>query len=374
MLITACEVSNTTSYIVRASDPANLATTWAALRSPSKLEAARHDCASQVVSVVTPPVVTATEFSTILSTSITVVDEVVDSTIAETTTLVVSQTATVTNSITKTVTVPLGAALAPTKRAEIPMPAFPSYASACSNVQRYASACSCISATPATTTLDASTTTTVVPTTIWTTETQTSVSTNDVHVTASASTTVTAATVTVDTVVATRTASPFYMSLSDQYGNFYIANRPTSEYLEVTDNPARAIMFSLLDDGTLWIGDRKIMRTTVDSLEYARAIQAKRQGLDMYSSLICSVSSGSNLNCAVPGTTANAWATKIQLWNGSTLVRFTNAGLAISSPQHYSAATAPPAVYYPMFSILANSCLVDQHCASGTTCRSGKCV
>jgi hypothetical protein len=28
-----------------------------ALRSPSKLEAARHDCASQVVSVVTPPVV-----------------------------------------------------------------------------------------------------------------------------------------------------------------------------------------------------------------------------------------------------------------------------------------------------------------------------
>ncbi|KAI9172724.1 hypothetical protein HJFPF1_02237 [Paramyrothecium foliicola] len=335
-----------------------------ALRGPSRIEEARRDCAAHLSSTVTPPVVTETEFSTILSTSTVVVDTTVDNTITETAIATVSETATVVTSITSTVNLVIGAS-APTKRAEAVIPV---YASPCSGAARYTSACSCISASPATTTLVASTTTITIPTTVWATETETSVVTQDVPVTESATTTVTVATTTVTSVTAIQTVTPFYITISDNYGTFYIYTVANNDLALVTNDPARAQRFELASDGTVWASGRTLVRYASLGPQYVRLVTSNRLAQPTFAQFKCSITAGRTLECSVANNPARTWATLLYQSNGAQ-VRFTNTGFLHATPQEYASNGNP----FAQFPVAVSECLVTSHCASGRTCQSGRC-
>jgi hypothetical protein len=335
-----------------------------ALRNPNILQRAQTDCAAYLVSTSTPPAVIETEFSTISSTSTVVVSNSVENIITETSVLTVPVTATVVTSVTSTVSLAIGAS-APAKRAD---PVVPAYASPCSGVSRYTSACSCISATAVTTTLAASTVTTTIPTTVWATETQTVDVTQDVFTTLPVTTTVTVATTTITSTVATQTVTPFYLVISDNYGTFKIWSVPNNEFVLISNDPARAAQrLELRSDGTVWADDgRTLVRYKFSGVQYVRLAPANR--LNQFSQFRCAITQGEFLSCSVSDSQANTWATQLFQSNGQT-VRFSNAGFFHATQQEY----ATNGNQFAQFPLRVYQCLVNTHCSGGQTCQSGKC-
>jgi hypothetical protein len=307
---------------------------------------------------------TSTEFSTILSTSTATVDVTVDNSITQTAVVTVLETPTVVVSVTSTVYLPIGGTTV-LKRAETALPA---YASPCSGAVRYSSACSCISVLPTTTTLAASTATVTLPTTIWATETNTNTITQDVLVTVPATTTVIAATATVTSVVATQTVTPFYLTISDRYGTFYIYAVANNELGLVTNNPANALRFELASDGTVWAGGRTLVRYPSPGPQYVRLATPNRLNGPLFTQFRCGINNGQTLSCSVANNPANTWATQLFTSNGQT-VRFSGAGFFHATPQEYAANPNP----FAQFPLAVSECIVTAHCGAGLTCQQGKC-
>lgn len=309
---------------------------------------------------------TSTEFSTIHSTSTIAVDVTVDNTITQTATVTVSETATVVSSITSTVYLP-GAGTTHAKRAEAVIPA---YASACSDSVRYSSACSCISATPQTTTIAASTTTVTVPTTVWAAETHTNVVTQDVPVTVPTTTTVIASMTTVTSVVATETITGFYLTIRDIMGTFYIESIDgNADPARAINDPARARRFELASDGTLWSGGRTLTISTIEGPQVANLVAPILLNLPGIAQFRCSINNSfQTLSCSIGNEPAGTWATRISLSNGQ-VVRLNGAHLYHATPEEYGAST----VSFAQVPLIVSECTLTAHCGAGLTCQEGSC-
>ncbi|OIW32481.1 hypothetical protein CONLIGDRAFT_630168 [Coniochaeta ligniaria NRRL 30616] len=130
-----------------------------AIRATTRLPQASTDCAAILDVTVTPSIVTVTEYSTVLETNTATIPTTLVQTVHDTLTTVVRATSTVEASETVTVQ--------PAKRAVsdgVPACA-PAYASPCSGLVRFSSACSCIGVTAKTVTAAALSTTVTLPAT-----------------------------------------------------------------------------------------------------------------------------------------------------------------------------------------------------------------
>ncbi|KFA48223.1 hypothetical protein S40293_09340 [Stachybotrys chartarum IBT 40293] len=336
-----------------------------ALRSPSRLEQALGDCAGYFATTVTPDVVTETQYSTIESTSTVTVDITVVNTMELTATVTVSGTTTITASATTTVVAPLGAL----KKRDIE-PAIPTYASACSGTVRYSSACSCISAVPATMTAVASTTTITLPTTVWVTESMTATATQDVKVTvATVSTTTVVATATVTTAVASASVTPLYLTVSDNYGTFYARyGLPNTDLLFLTPDVNRALSFNLTTDGRIWAGPRTLTRFASGGTQYLRLLRAENLSNSGIAQFQCSLNQARDLMCQIPNYPPGTLATLL-FPSGDTLVRSPESLVMHATPADYANLFHP----FSFITLKASACLIDSHCPAGEACRQGTC-
>lgn len=232
-----------------------------------------------------------------------------------------------TSTVTVSVTATISSSLRPNGlKARTAEPVVPTYASACSVPARFTSACSCISATPVTTTAIPSTITTTIPTTVWTTETETHLTTNDISATvATVSATTVVATTTVTTTVATQTVYPFFLTINDSYGLWYLYVVNNNENIIVTQDSSKAQKFELRSDGRIWAGNRYFGRYTSSGIQFIRVFPPNYPG-GPGTVFQCSVSPNYELNCQIPGSAANKWAT--QIWKqGNAWVRFSGSGV-----------------------------------------------
>ncbi|RKU43786.1 hypothetical protein DL546_004996 [Coniochaeta pulveracea] len=226
-----------------------------AIRATSRLPLASTDCASLLDFTVTPSTVTLTEYSTTPQTDTVTIPTTVISTLHDTFTTIVHATSTVVSSATVT------ASAVPAKRDA--SDGIPAYASPCSGLVRFSSACSCIGVTAKTVTAVTPSTTVTLPVT------STSLTSITQAVTTS-STTVEDTTVTQTTTdttftsVAVTTVSPVSQSITGRLSfttngqQYYIGNYDSSgiSYAFAVTDPAAAITVTLDANGQLKYGTK----------------------------------------------------------------------------------------------------------------------
>ncbi|KAH8912838.1 hypothetical protein BR93DRAFT_963974 [Coniochaeta sp. PMI_546] len=224
-----------------------------AIRATTRLAQASIDCAAVFDVTVTPSTVTVTEYSTVSEIDTVTIPTTLVQTVHDTLTTVVRVTSTVEASETVTIQ--------PAKRAV--SSDVPAYASPCSGVARFSTACSCIGVTAKTVTAAAPSTTLTLPatSTIFTSIIEPVETACDVFEDATVTESTVAATVT-STVLTTVTPVPQSVTGVLQFTatgqSYYVTHYDSSgiSYATASTNVADAIQITLDASGQLWYGSK----------------------------------------------------------------------------------------------------------------------